>query len=173
MARPRTLPDSDVFAVILQRIAAEGEKSVAFSSISRTTGLAGASLVQRYGSLARMVEASLTWGWDALDQMVATAQNDAEAAELVGVKGAQALLKSLSDSVKSLPLAALLAASLRHPHLRPRAAAWKGKVEGMIARHLRDRDAAAMVFAAWQGQVLWDGLDDKGFRIKDLVKKVG
>jgi hypothetical protein len=64
MARPRTLPDSDVFAVILQRIATDGEKSVAFSAISRATGLAGASLVQRYGSLAQMVEAALNWGWD-------------------------------------------------------------------------------------------------------------
>jgi len=173
MARPRTLPDSDVFAVILQRIAAEGEKSVAFSSISRTTGLAGASLVQRYGTLAQMVEAALTWGWDELDHMAATAQDDAEAAEQFGAKGAQVMLKALTDLVKSLPMAALLAASLRHAHLRPRVAAWKSKVEGMIVRHLRDRDAAAMVFAAWQGQVLWDGIDSKGFRIKDLVKKVG
>ena len=170
MARARTLPDSDVFAVILQRIAAEGEKSVAFSSISRTTGLAGASLVQRYGTLAQMVEAALTWGWDELDQMAATAQDDAEAAEQFGAKGAQVMLKALTDLIKSLPMAALLAASLRHAHLRPRVAAWKSTVEGMI---VRDRDAAAMVFAAWQGQVLWDGLDSKGFRIKDLVKKLG
>ena len=74
MARPRTLPDSEVFAAILQRIAAEGEKSIAFSAISRATGLAGASLVQRYGSLAKMVEAALTWGWDELDRMATSAQ---------------------------------------------------------------------------------------------------
>jgi hypothetical protein len=70
-------------------------------------------------------------------------------------------------------MGALLAASLRHPHLRPRAAAWKDKVEGLIAHHLRDHDAAVMVFAAWQGQVLWEGLETKSFRLKDLVKKLG
>lgn len=173
MARPRTLSDSDVFDVILQRIAAEGEKSVAFSAISRATGLAGASLVQRYGSLAQMVEATLNWGWDELDRMAAAAQEGPEAAALSGAKGAQAFLKGLTDLVEALPMAALLAASLRHPHLRPRAAAWKDRVEGLITRHLRDHDAAAMVFAAWQGQVLWEGLETKSFRLKDLVKKLG
>ena len=173
MARPRTLPDSDVFAVILQRIAAEGEKSVAFSAISRATGLAGASLVQRYGSLAQMVEAALNWGWDELDRMSVAAAGGADGAEALGPKGAQAFLKGLTDLVGALPMGALLAASLRHPHLRPRAAAWKDKVEGVITRHLRDHDAAAMVFAAWQGQVLWEGLETKSFRVKDLVKKLG
>ena len=62
MARPRTLPDSDVFAAILLMIASEGEKSVAFSAVARATGLAGASLVQRYGPLPQMVEAALSWG---------------------------------------------------------------------------------------------------------------
>ncbi len=149
MARPKTLPDSEVFAVILQRIAAEGEKSVAFSAISRATGLAGASLVQRYGSLPKMVAAALDWGWDELDRMAAAAQNGADTAEHAGAKGAQALLKALSEMVAGLPMAALLAASLRHAHLRGRAAAWKERVEAMIAHHLRERDAAAMVFAAW------------------------
>jgi AcrR family transcriptional regulator len=173
MSRPRTLPDSAVFAVILQRIAAEGEKSVAFSAVSRATGLAGASLVQRYGSLAKMVAAALEWGWDELDRMALAAQVTAEVADQSGAKGAQAVLKTLSDLVGTLPMAALLAASLRHAHLRPRAAAWKDRVEAMIDRHLRDRDGAAMLFAAWQGQVLWDGLETKGFRLKDLVKRLG
>ncbi len=173
MARPRTLPDSDVFAVILQRIAADGEKSVAFSAISRATGLAGASLVQRYGSLAQMVEAALNWGWDELDRMSVAAAGGADGAEALGPKGAQTFLKGLTDLVGALPMGALLAASLRHPHLRPRAAAWKDKVEGVITRHLRDHDAAAMVFAAWQGQVLWERLETKSFRLKDLVKKLG
>ena len=173
MSRPRTLPDSDVFAVILQRIAAEGEKSVAFSSISRATGLAGASLVQRYGGLAKMVAAALDWGWNELDRMALAAQDAAEGGDSSGAKAAHTLLKALTEIVETLPMAALLAASLRHPHLRPRAAAWKDRVEGMIDMHLRDRDCAAMVFAAWQGQIMWDGPDDKGFRLKDLVKRLG
>jgi hypothetical protein len=173
MARPKTLPDSDVFAVILQRIAAEGEKSIAFSAISRATGLAGASLVQRYGSLAKMVEAALAWGWDELDRAATSAHGATHAADHAGVKSAQAFLKALTDLVDTLPMAALLAASLRHPHLRPRAAAWRDRVEAILAAHLRDRDAAAMVFAAWQGQVIWGKHEQKGFRLKDLLKRLG
>ena len=173
MARPKNLPDSEVFSVILQRIAAEGEKSIAFSAISRATGLAGASLVQRYGSLAKMVEAALEWGWDELDRMATSAQGSSHAADQTGAKGAQALLKALTDLVDALPMAALLAASLRHAHLRPRAAAWKDNVESMLAAHLRDRDAAFMVFAAWQGQALWGKNAQKAFRLKDLIKKLG
>ena len=104
MARPRTLPDSDVFAVILQRIAAEGEKSVAFSAISRATGLAGASLVQRYGSLAQMVEAALNWGWDELDRMSVAAAGGADGAETLGPKGAQTFLKGLTELVGAVLL---------------------------------------------------------------------
>ena len=50
MSRPRLIPDAEIFAAILRQIAAAGEKSVAFSTIARATGLAAPSLVQRYGS---------------------------------------------------------------------------------------------------------------------------
>ena len=91
MARPRTLPDSDVFAAILHRIATEGEKAVSFASIARATGLAGASLVQRYGGLPQMVEQALVWGWDQLDARATAAEVAAHD------KGPQALLKALGE----------------------------------------------------------------------------
>ncbi len=169
MARPRTLADSDVFAAILQMIAAAGEKAVAFSSVARATGLAGASLVQRYGPLPQMVEAALGWGWDEMDRLAA--KLDAEAP--TGAKGSQGLLKALGEQGHGVPMAALLAASLRSAALRQRAEAWRDRVEAMLAARLHDPEAAAMVFAAWQGQVLWDGLGAKGFRVKDLLKQLG
>lgn len=168
MARPRTLPDSDVFSVILQMIAAEGEKSVAFAAVARVTGLAGASLVQRYGSLAQMVEQALGWGWDQLDALAAAVE--AETATLE--KGPQALLKALTDRSNTVPMTALLAASLRSAHLRARASDWRGRVEAMLAARLQDHERAAMLFAAWQGQVLWEGAGEKGFRLKDVLKRL-
>ena len=66
-----------------------------------------------------------------------------------------------------------LDASLRHAPLRARAAAWRDRVEAILAAHLRDRDAAAMAFAAWQGQVIWGKHEEKGFRLKDLLKRLG
>ncbi|MGV8988244.1 MAG: transcriptional regulator [Cypionkella sp.] len=168
MARPRTLPDSQVFAAILQMIAAEGEKSVAFSAVARATGLAGASLVQRYGSLPEMVEAALCWGWDELDAMTAIVEAEVSATE----KGPQALLKALGDKRGVLPMVSLLAASQRHARLRARAADWRLQVETMLAARLHSHETAAMLFAAWQGQVLWDGAGDKGFRLKDVLKRL-
>lgn len=180
MARPRTLPDSEVFTAILRMIAAEGEKAVAFSAVARATGLAGASLVQRYGPLPQMVEAALTWAWDELDAMVLAAEAEVAAAETTSgkaghkgsQKGPQALLKLLGDKGSALPMAALLAASLRHAALRHRAADWRIRVETALAARLRDPEAAAMIFAAWQGQAVWDSAGDKGFRLKDLLKKL-
>ena len=168
MARPRTLPDSEVFAVILQMIAADGEKAVAFAAVARGSGLAGASLVQRYGSLAQMVEQALHWGWDQLEAL-ATA---VEAELAVLDKGPQALLRALTDRGNTLPMTALLAASLRSPRLRIRATNWRGRVEAMLAARLHDHERAAMLFAAWQGQVLWEGAGDKGFRLKDALKRL-
>ena len=168
MARPRTLPDSEVFAAILRLIAAEGEKAVAFSAVARVTGLAGASLVQRYGALPRMVEAALGWAWDQLDGMTG-----AVVAEVGADRGAQAVLKALGDRAEGLPMAAVLVASLRHAVLRPRAAAWRTRVEQALALRLRDPEAAAMLFAVWQGQWLWDGAGDRQFRLKDAVKRLG
>jgi DNA-binding transcriptional regulator YbjK len=169
MARPRTLPDSQVFSAILQLIAAEGEKAVAFSAVARATGLAGASLVQRYGALSAMVEAALAWGWDQLDALATAVEAEVVAAD----KGPQALLKALSERSASLPMAALLAASMRHARLRLRASEWRARIEGLLTARLHDADRAAMLFAAWQGQILWEGTGDKGFKLKDALKRLG
>lgn len=168
MARPRTLPDSQVFSAILQLIAAEGEKAVAFSSVSRATGLAGASLVQRYGGLPAMVEAALAWGWDILDDLASEVESEVVAND----KGPQALLKALTERSASLPMAALLAGSLRHARLRLRAAEWRARVEGLLTARLHDAERAAMVFSAWQGQILWEGTGEKGFKLKDALKRL-
>ena len=34
----------------------------------------------------------------------------------------------------------------------------------------KGREAAALLFAAWQGQLLWQGAGGKGFKIKDAIK---
>ena len=30
-----------------------------------------------------------------------------------------------------------------------------------------------MVFAAWQGQLVWEGISDTAFRLKDAIKRLG
>lgn len=160
MSRPRTIPDADVFAAILRLIAEEGEKAVAFSSVARATGLSAPSLVQRYGPLPDMIHAALLHEWTMIEATTAAAAGEA-------AKGPQPFLKALTNA----PSPAVLAASLRDAALRDRARLWRQQVEATLAGR-GDKDAAAMLFAAWQGQAMWDGISDKGFKMKDAIKRL-
>lgn len=160
MSRPRTIPDAEVFAAILRLIAEEGEKAVAFSSVARATGLSAPSLVQRYGPLPDMIHAALLHEWTMIEATTAAATGEA-------TKGPQTFLKALTIT----PTPAVLAASLRDATLRDRAKHWRQQVEATLAGR-GDRDTGAMLFAAWQGQALWDGISDKGFKMKDAIKRL-
>lgn len=160
MSRPRTIPDADVFAAILRLIAEDGEKAVAFSSVARATGLSAPSLVQRYGPLSDMIHAALEHQWSRIEASTAAALAEAG-------KGPQALFKAMTDA----PTPAVMAATLRDAGLRDRARLWRQQVEAALGGR-EDRDMGAMLFAAWQGQSLWDGIGDKGFKIKDAVKRL-
>ena len=165
MARPRTIPDTVIYAAILRLIAEGGEKAVAFSTVAEATHLAAPSLVQRYGALPKMVHAALWGEWDRLDGICGAAIVET----LGAAKGPQALLKALSPA----PGPALLAASLRNAALRDRASLWRHRVVKTLTDQLGDADTAAMLFAAWIGQGLWEGFGDKGFKVKDVLKRLG
>jgi AcrR family transcriptional regulator len=172
MGRTRTIPDADIFAAIRGLLADKGEKAVAFSSVARATGLAAPTLVQRYGSREAMLRGALDAAWDSLD--AATVAAEAEAA--LTAKGAVQLLRALSDSDGDTVDLSLLAADFRDPALRQRALAWRERVEAALALRLRGgargREAAAILFAAWQGQSLWQRAGGRGFRLKDVVKRI-
>ena len=40
------------------------------------------------------------------------------------------------------------------------------------ARDQKARESAAMLFAAWQGQLLWASLSPPGFKLKDAVRRL-
>jgi AcrR family transcriptional regulator len=164
MSRPRTIPDADVFAAIRRLMAEGGDKAVSFAAVARATGLAAPTLVQRYGSREGMVRAALGAAWDALDAQLAATGG-----------GAQALLKTLGAAPEMADLARL-AADFRDPALRTRAEAWRTGVEEALTAALgggpKAREAAAILFVAWQGRLLWQDVGGKGIRLKDLVKRL-
>jgi AcrR family transcriptional regulator len=161
MGRTRTLPDAEVFATVRQLLAEGGDKAVGFSSVARATGLAAPTLVQRYGSRDGMVRAALLAGWDELDRAMEEADADAP----MTAKGAVQLLKALSGPLRS--------PEFRDPALRERAALWRARVEAALARRLGGAEPAALLFAAWQGQLVWQKAGGKAFRLKDAVKRLG
>jgi len=172
MSRTRTIPDTEIFAAIRRLLAAGGDKAVAFSTVARATGLAAPTLVQRYGSRDRMMQAALMAGWDHLNAMT----DAAEADPALAAKGAFALLKALGADTSDPSEISLLAADFRDPVLRGRATDWRNRVELLLAGRLgggaKAREQAAVLFSLWQGQALWQAAGARGFKLKDVVKRL-
>lgn len=169
MARNKIIPDADILAIVLQKLLTEGDKAVSFGLIAAASGLAPPTLVQRYGSRDAMIAQALAAGWKSLETL--TEASEAEA--LVSAKGAQGLLKDIGALVD---VPALLAASQRDKALTDRAAAWRKTVESALAVRLgggiKGRDAAALIFAAWQGRMMWDAAGGKTFRLGEALRKL-
>jgi AcrR family transcriptional regulator len=168
MARTKLISDRDVFQQVLALLLQNGEKAVTFSAISAATGLAPTTLVQRFGSCAAMISGAISQAWQELAALVDAASTDAAAN-----KGVPGLLKLLTGSVDP---GALLTLSLRDPVLMEQAKDWRGKVEQAIASRLevsaKAKETAALIFAAWQGRMLWGAGGGKGFRLGDAIKRL-
>lgn len=172
MGRRRTIPDDEIFAAIRRMLAEGGDKAVSFQTVSRAVGLVPSTLAQRYASRDGMVQAALLSAWDAYDLRTA----EAEAAAPLSEKGAVQFLKALSDEDEAPVDLALLAVDFRDPVLRARAAAWRARVELALTVRLgggaKGREAAGILFLAWQGQAVWRAAGGRAFRLKDAVRRL-
>ena len=172
MARTKSISDDEVLATVRQLLAAGGDKAVTFASVAQAARLAAATLVQRFASREAMLHAALVAAWDALDAATALAEADAP----ITAKGARGLLKALAAECPGAVEVAALAVGFRDAELRARATGWRARVEAALAARLGEgaegREAAALLFAAWQGQMLWQGAGGKGFGLKDAVKRI-
>lgn len=170
MARKKLISDREVFQHVLALLLNNGEKAVTFSTVSAATGLAPTTLVQRFGSCNHMILGAISQAWEELDQLVEAATLDAA----IMNKALPAMLKSL---VGSIDPGTLLTLSLRDAALTAHAKAWRFKVEQAIAARLdvnaKAKETAALIFAAWQGRMLWDAGGGKGFRLGDAIKRLG
>ncbi|MFN3937315.1 MAG: transcriptional regulator [Gemmobacter sp.] len=160
MPRPRSVPDSIVHEAVLDLRRAGGDKAVTFGAVAARAGLAASSLAQRHKTVAGMIRDAENGLWQRLDDALTEAAGQAPASP----KGAAALLKALSPLARNLPVEA------------PAAEAWRARVEAELALRLgsggKARDAAAALFAAWQGLLLWEAAGGRPVRLKDLVKRI-
>ncbi len=172
MARARSVPDETVLAAVRALLARDGPRGATFAAVAREAGLSGPSLVQRYGDREGMLRAALAAGWEALETRTAAAI----AAAPPGPKGAAQLLKSLGSGAGADELA-VLASGLDDKVLRRRAATWRGAVEAALAERLGGgrkaaAEAAAILFLAWQGRMLWEAAGGPGIRLKDAAHRL-
>jgi AcrR family transcriptional regulator len=165
MPRSRTIPDDRIFHAIQRLLEEGGDRAVSFATVAAATGLAPPTLVQRYGSREGMVRAARLAAWEELAALTAEAITETEK------KGPQALLKALSAADP-----AALVADFRDPDLAQKATAWQATVESALALRLgtgqKARESAAVLFAAWQGQLLWSRLGQPGFKLKEAVRRL-
>ena len=169
MPRARTLSDEAIHATIRRLLAEGGDKAVSFGTVSQATGLAASTLAQRFATRDGMVRAALLDGWAHL-----SARTEAAEAEVpAGGKQVAALLKLVArDSAADI---ALRLHHLRDPDLRAAAQAWRSHMEQAIALRLapdKAAETAAMVFALWQGRLLWSDAGEPPFRLKDALRRL-
>ncbi len=172
MGRQKTVSDAEVFHAIRRLQAVGGDKAVAFASVARATGLAGPTLVQRFGNRANMVRSAQLAAWDALDAATATAV----AGSTLSAKGALGFLKALSDCQGAEFDLVMLSSEFRDAELRQRAKSWRNTVEVTLGLQLgggaKGRAAASILFATWQGQLVWRAAGGKSFKIKDAIRQL-
>ena len=155
MPRTKTIPDEVLLAAALDIVHREGPAALTFSTLAQVVDLASSTIVQRFGSKANLLRATLSHAWDQLDRNTAaavTAASDDSA-------GVVDLLVALSGSYEANDYAdqlMVLREDLRDPVLRSRGEAWINALAGSIEERLIDAPAGsaglgALVVAHWQG----------------------
>lgn len=168
MPRPRTLSDETVLDAALGVLRERGPAGVTFAAVAAASGLAAATLVQRFGSKPSLLRAALLRAWDRLDAR--TAELDATAPRTVA--GAVELLVGLSADYAAGGDAfadglLVLREDLRDPALRERGRLWGDALVVALGRRLGSPgegprpDLGRLMASQWQGAVLWWGFDPR------------
>ena len=138
-----------------------GPDGLTFAALSRTSGLSGATLVQRFGSKPALLRAAMLHAWDQLDANTERAIADTPSTP----EGAVAMLLALSHGYGDIETYAegllLLREDLRDPDLRARGRNWHGALIAALEARLAacPPGSAAMLLDLWQGSLLWWSFD--------------
>lgn len=175
MARPLSVSDDTVMSVTGRVMRQFGRAGTTFASVGAKTGLAPATLVQRYGNKDRLIQAAMLWAWDQLDAGTALADElspaDANGAVvmLVALSGDQSDQEAFADGLL------LLHEDMRDPVLRARGASWGAALSSALGRRLspdasEQHRLGRLMASQWQGAILWWGFSREGL-LADHVEK--
>lgn len=156
MSRSKTISDEHLLDRLMAAVAQHGPEGLSFARASEAAGLAAATLVQRFRTRDKMVEAVLLRAWDLLDLATAVADELAS----TDPDGAIELLLRLTDSDAAeydfTDGLLLLREDIRNPVLRARGADWGARLAHALGRRLSD-DADRAMQLGWQMASLWQG----------------
>lgn len=183
MPRTKTIPDEVLLAAGLEIVHRDGPGALTFSTLSATIGLASSTIVQRFGSKAELLRATLLHAWDRLDDHTARAAR-AASPDPAGVTD---LLVTLSGQYEANDYAdqlMVLREDLRDPVLRSRGEAWIASLVDSIEERLVEAPGGSaglgeLVVAQWQGTLTVWGFTRPGplpayvrRSVDDLVRRV-
>ncbi|MFG1634899.1 TetR family transcriptional regulator [Pseudonocardia alni] len=166
MPRRKQVPDADVLDAALDVLHARGPQALTFAALAGASGLAPATLVQRFGGKSDLLRRTLLHAWDRLDR--ATSRSGAEAertpegavAFLVGLSGQYGGIDSYADALL------VLREDLLDPDVRRRGAAWRQALTDVLDACLAGTPGApdgagALLATHWQGTLLWWSFDPR------------
>ncbi|NRP70699.1 hypothetical protein ILFOPFJJ_01580 [Ensifer psoraleae] len=175
MPRPKTMSDEDVLDTALEIMRKHGPDALTFAALSAGCGLSASTLVQRFDSKARLIQAALLQAWDRLDRLTLELAKstpktpEGAVALLVGLSGDYGGIESYADDLM------ILREDLRDPALRARGARWRDVLSEAIDARFADAPQAPagiglMMAAQWQGALLWWSFDPR-MPVQDYVRE--
>lgn len=164
MPRPKTLSDRDVLKAAYTLMHARGPEALTFATVGAACGLSASTLVQRFKSKDKLLQATLLFAWDELDARTAAlaatvAKSPAGAIKLLaGLSGAYGGIEAYANGLL------VLREDVRDPVLRARGTAWKATLskalEACFAGTPRAPRGIGLLMAThWQGSLLWWSFD--------------
>lgn len=166
MPRRKQLPDTDVLDRALDVLHTAGPAGLTFAAVAGATSLAPATLVQRFGSKAGLLQRALLHAWDRLEERTTTLGATVDRTP----EGAVAFVVGLSAQYGGIGRYAdallVLREDLRDPEVRRRGAAWHRSVVAVLDSCLAGEPdappgAGAAVATYWQGTLLWWSFDPR------------
>jgi AcrR family transcriptional regulator len=159
MPRKRTIPDETLLAAALVIVREDGSDALTFAALAPHVGLAPSTIVQRFGTKAKLLQAALLRAWDALDEQTTAAMANAGH----GPNGVVELLVQLTGQYDAHDFAdqlRLLREDLRDPVLRARGRAWLATLTAAVEERLGRIPTAGADDASGLGELIvayWQG----------------
>jgi len=177
MPRTKTIPDDVLLEAALDIVHRTGPATLSFATLADAVGLASSTIVQRFGSKADLLRATLLHAWDRLDADTAAAA----AAASPDAAGVVDMLVALSGSYEANDFAdqlMVLREDLRDPVLRARGEAWIATLCEQIEQHLADaldipdgtEGLGELIVTHWQGTLTVWGFTRPG-PLPDVVRR--
>ncbi|RWM85847.1 MAG: TetR/AcrR family transcriptional regulator [Mesorhizobium sp.] len=166
MPRRKTQSDEHVLEAAHRLIHSHGPEALTFERLSKTCGLSGSTLVQRFKNKAALRQRTLLQAWDRLDEKTTRL---ADAIQRTPA-GAIELLVALSRDYGGIESYAegllVLREDLRDPVLRARGASWKASLCSILDSCFASvantpLDIGLLMASHWQGSLLWWSFDPK------------